>query len=196
MSVDLQHPWNIVFLAGFVVYIGIRHVYGSRLKSEKSVVRRIDGLEKGLLAVVALGSLLFPVLYLFTPVLRFADYRLPAFVPWAGVAVMLVALWLFRRSHADLGRQWSISLEVREDHRLITHGVYRSIRHPMYLAIWLWSLAQALLLENWLAGYGALLSFAPMYFIRTPREEALMCETFGEEYRAYMQRTGRILPFL
>jgi len=196
VSVDLQHPWNIVFLAGFVVYIGIRHVYGSRLKSEKSVVRRIDGLEKGLLAVVALGSLLFPVLYLFTPVLRFADYRLPAFVPWAGVAVMLVALWLFRRSHADLGRQWSISLEVREDHRLITHGVYRSIRHPMYLAIWLWSLAQALLLENWLAGYGALLSFAPMYFIRTPREEALMCETFGEEYRAYMQRTGRILPFL
>jgi len=196
VSVDLQHPWNIVFLAGFVVYIGIRQVFGGRLKAEKSVVRRIDGLEKGLLAVVALGSLLFPVLYLFTPLLRFADYRLPVFVPWAGAAVMLVALWLFRRSHADLGRQWSISLEVREDHQLITHGVYRSIRHPMYLAIWLWSLAQALLLENWLAGYGALLSFAPMYFIRTPREEALMCETFGEEYRAYMQRTGRILPFL
>ena len=196
MSVNLQHPWNIVFLVGFVVYIGIRHVYGSRLKSEKSVVRRIDVLEKGLLAVVALGSLLLPVLYLFTPALRFADYRLPVFVPWAGVAVMLVALWLFRRSHADLGRQWSISLEVREDHRLITHGVYRSIRHPMYLAIWLWSLAQALLLENWLAGYGALLSFAPLYFIRTPREEALMCETFGDEYRSYMERTGRILPFL
>ena len=54
MSVDLEHPWNIVFLAGFVVYIGIRHVYASRLKSEKSVVRRIDGLEKGLLAFVTL----------------------------------------------------------------------------------------------------------------------------------------------
>lgn len=66
----------------------------------------------------------------------------------------------------------------------------------MYLAIWLWSLAQALLLENWLAGCGALLSFAPLYFIRTPREEALMCETFGDEYRSYMERTGRILPFL
>ncbi len=65
----------------------------------------------------------------------------------------------------------------------------------MYLAIWLWSLAQALMLENWLAGYGALVSFVPIYFIRTPREEALMLETFGEEYRAYMERTGRILPF-
>ena len=194
MSVDLQHPWNIVFLAGFVVYIGIRHVYGSRLKSEKSVVRRIDGLEKGLLAFVTLGSLLLPVLYLFTPLLRIADYRLPAFVPWAGSAVMVAALLLFWRSHADLGRQWSISLEVREHHRLVTHGVYRSIRHPMYLAIWLWSLAQALLLENWLAGYGALVSFAPMYFIRTPREEALMCEVFGDEYRQYMGRTGRALP--
>ena len=195
MSVDLQHPWNIVFLAGFVVYTGIRHVYAGQLKAEKSVVHRIDGLEKGLLAFVTLGSLLLPVLYLFTPWLRFADYRLPAFVPWAGAVVMLVSLWLFWRSHADLGRQWSISLEVREDHRLITHGVYRSIRHPMYLAIWLWSLAQVLLLENWLAGASALVSFAPLYFLRTPREERLMCETFGEEYREYMGRTGRILPF-
>ena len=196
MSVDLQHPWNIVFLAGFVVYIGIRNVFAGRLKTEKSVVRRIDGLEKGLLAVVTLGSLLLPVLYLFTPLLRFADYRLPAFVPWAGAAVMLVALLLFWRSHADLGRQWSISLEVREDHRLITDGVYRSIRHPMYLAIWLWSLAQGLMLENWLAGWSALVTFAPMYIIRTPREEALMLETFGDEYHEYMNRSGRILPFL
>ena len=112
MSVDLQHPWNIVFLAGFVVYIGIRNVFANRVKAEKTAVRRIDGLEKGLLAVVTLGSLLLPVLYLFTPLLRFADYQLPVFAPWIGTVVMLFALWLFRRSHADLGRQWSISLPL------------------------------------------------------------------------------------
>ena len=196
MSVDLQHPWNIVFLAGFVLYIGIRHVFANRVKAEKSVIRRIDGLEKGLLGIVMLGGLLVPVLYLFTPLLRFADYRLPEFVPWIGTATMLFALWLFWRSHADLGRQWSISLEVREDHQLITHGVYRSIRHPMYLAIWSWSLAQGLMLENWLAGWSAFVTLAPMYIIRTPREEALMLETFGDEYREYMGGTGRILPGL
>ncbi len=194
MSIDLQHPGNIVFLVGFAVYIGIRREFGNRVKSDKSTIRRIDGLEKGLLGIVMIGSLLFPILYLFTPLFRFADYPRPAFVPWIGAALMLFALWMFWRSHVDLGRQWSISLEVREDHRLITHGVYRSIRHPMYLAIWLWSLAQGLLLENWLAGWSALVTFAPMYFIRTPREEALMLEAFGTDYRDYMTRSGRILP--
>jgi protein-S-isoprenylcysteine O-methyltransferase Ste14 len=194
VSVDLKHPWNIVFLAGFIVYVAIRHSYAARVRNVETKVRRIDGLEMGLMAAVMLGSLLLPVLYLFTPLLRFADYRLPTFSPWVGVLMMVFALWLFRRSHVDLGRQWSISLEVREDHRLITNGVYRTIRHPMYLSIWILSLAQGLMLENWLAGWAALVAFASMYFLRTPREEALMLETFGDEYRAYTNRSGRIFP--
>ena len=194
MKVDLDHPWNMVFLAGFFAYILIRRHYAESVKHEKSAVRRIDILEKGLMGFVMLGSLLAPILYLFTPLFRFADNRLPPFAPWVGTATMVVALWMFRRSHVDLGRHWSISLEVREGHRLITHGVYRRIRHPMYLAIWLWSLAQLLLLENWLAGCAALVTFAPMYILRTPREEALMLETFGDEYRSFIARSGRILP--
>jgi len=109
---------------------------------------------------------------------------------------MLAALWLFWRSHADLGRNWSYTLEVRKGHELITRGVYRTIRHPMYASIWLWCLAQGLLLSNWLAGWYALAAFAAMYFIRVPREEAMMREIFGQEYLDYMQRTGRILPRL
>ena len=66
----------------------------------------------------------------------------------------------------------------------------------MYLSIWLFSLAQALLLQNWLGGWSALVTFAPLYFVRTPREEALMCEHFGEDYRHYMGQTGRLLPRL
>ena len=68
---------------------------------------------------------------------NFADYRLPApylaaTVPWCGAAVMLAALWLFWRSHADLGWHWSATLEVREGHALVDRGVYRRVRHPMY----------------------------------------------------------------
>ena len=73
---------------------------------------------------------------------------------------MLAALWLFWRSHADLGQNWSVSLEIRKDHRIVQHGVYRLIRHPMYASIWLWSIAQALLLANWLAGWSAVVPFA------------------------------------
>ena len=107
---------------------------------------------------------------------------------------MCVALWLFWRSHADLGTNWSASLELRESHALITHGVYSRVRHPMYTAIFTWSTAQGLLLDNWLAGWSALATFVPMFLLRTPREERMMRQRFGEDYEEYVRRTGKLLP--
>ena len=187
-------PWNLVFLIGFIVYVCVRGVFKQRTKSNEKAVSRVDALEKALMAIVIPGALLLPVVYLFTPWLSFADYRLPAFAPWCGTVLMIAALWLFWRSHIDLGQNWSQTLELRKGHQVVKHGVYRSIRHPMYASIWLWCLAQGLLLENWLAGWYALVAFALMYFIRTPREEQMMCESFGQEYHDYMRKTGRLFP--
>ena len=187
-------PWNVAFFIGFIIYLGIRGKFASQVKRNELTVRRVDALERALMVFTIAGSTLPVLLYLFTPLLAFADYRLPTWAPWCGVPVMMAALWLFWRSHADLGLNWSVTLEIRKEHQLITGGIYRSIRHPMYAAIWLFSLAQALLLANWLAGWAALVVFAPMYFLRTPREERMMCEVFGQEYRDYMTRTGRLWP--
>jgi protein-S-isoprenylcysteine O-methyltransferase Ste14 len=189
-------PWNIVFLIGFIAYVVIRGIYGSRVKNNEKAVSRADGLDRAVMVIVFMGCLLLPVVYLFTPWLAFADYHLPAFVPWFGAAVMVVALWLFWRSHADLGHNWSVTLELRKGHQLVKDGVYRSIRHPMYASILLFGLGQGLLLQNWLAGWSAFLAFALMYFVRTPREEHMMCEFFGQEYRDYMRRTGRVFPLI
>jgi protein-S-isoprenylcysteine O-methyltransferase Ste14 len=188
-------PWNLVFLVGFIVYLGIRYVFARRTRGNEKAVSRV-GWDRILITLVSIGSLLLPILYLFTPWLAFADYRLPPGVPWFGTLVMCFALWLFWRSHADLGPNWSVTLEVRKGHQLVRHGVYHSIRHPMYASIWLISVAQGLLLQNWLAGWSALVTFALMYFVRTSREERMMCEVFGREYRAYMRQTGRIFPRL
>jgi protein-S-isoprenylcysteine O-methyltransferase Ste14 len=186
--------WNFVFFIGFVVYVCLRGVFKQRTKDNEQAVSCADLLEKTLIAIVIPGSLLLPVAYLFTSWLAFADYHLPAFAPWCGVVLLVAALWLFYRSHADLGQNWSVTLELRKGHHLVKHGVYRSIRHPMYASIWLWCLAQGLLLENWLAGWYALLAFALMYFVRTPREEKMMCEFFGQEYHDYIRQTGRLFP--
>jgi protein-S-isoprenylcysteine O-methyltransferase Ste14 len=64
----------------------------------------------------------------------------------------------------------------------------------MYASIWLWCLAQGLMLENWLAGWTCFVAFAAMYFLRTPREERMMREFFGQEYQDYMAQTGRLFP--
>lgn len=204
--------WNVVYLVGLVVYIAIRGVFGGRTKGNVKVVSRVDVSDRALVAVVFIGNIVLPALYLFTPWLRFADYSrcgIPGagyamgdgcemgwmtFLPWGGAVVMVRALWLFWREHVDLGLNWSITLEMRKDHELIVHGVYRRVRHPMYAAIFLFAIAQGFLLQNWLAGWGGFGSFAILYLVRTPREEKMMLEFFGEPYRDYLKRTGRLWP--
>jgi len=107
---------------------------------------------------------------------------------------LVIGLWLFYRSHADLGTNWSITLELREQHRLITQGVYRRIRHPMYLALALYSIGQALVIPNWVAGPSNLIAFAILCALRVRAEERMMVEEFGDEYAAYSARTKRLIP--
>jgi protein-S-isoprenylcysteine O-methyltransferase Ste14 len=189
-------PRNLVFLAGFIVYIAIRGRFAQRTKANVKTVRRVDRVEIVLLVLVGLTSLLLPALYLVTPLLAFADYPLPLAAWWCGFALMAASVVLFYRSHADLGLNWSATLEMREGHTLVTQGVYRAVRHPMYAAILLFDLAQGLMLANWLAGWSALAMFVRLYAVRAPREERMMLDRFGDDYREYIGRTGRLIPRL
>jgi protein-S-isoprenylcysteine O-methyltransferase Ste14 len=186
--------WSVLFLVGFLAYVIIRGVFEQRNKNNEQLLSRAGGRDRFLILIMAVGGLLLPILYLFTPWLRFADYRLPTFLPWIGAVVMVGALFLFWRSHSDLGENWSRTLEIRKGHQLVTHGIYRRIRHPMYAAIWLFSLAQGLLLQNWLAGWSAFAAFAVMYFLRISEEERMMDDFFGEKYSDYKRQTGRLFP--
>lgn len=162
----------------------------------RTVVRSDKGpAERALLAFVSL-AFLCALLWVATPAFRFADYPLRpvAFVP--GLACLMLGLWLLYRSHADLGANWSVTLEVREGHRLVTGGVYRRLRHPMYLALLLHGLGQALVLPNWLAGPAYLAAFILLVACRLGPEERLMAETFGADYQAYRARTRRLIPGL
>ena len=64
----------------------------------------------------------------------------------------------------------------------------------MYSAFWLWAFAQALLLPNWVAGLSGIVGFGILFFGRVSREERIMLDTFGDQYREYMVRTYRVLP--
>ena len=66
----------------------------------------------------------------------------------------------------------------------MTEGIYRFVRHPMYSAFFAWGVAQALLLPNWIAGPAGLVGFAILFFGRVGREEQMMIEAFGDQYRA------------
>jgi protein-S-isoprenylcysteine O-methyltransferase Ste14 len=85
---------------------------------------------------------------------------------------------------------------VREQHALIKSGVYRLVRHPMYSSFFLLGAAQMLLLPNWLAGTSGLIGAGMLFAFRVLREERMMLESFGDEYRSYMANTKRIIPWI
>ncbi len=192
----VTQPWNLVFLAGLVICVLTRGRFARQTRANRITERYVGPREIILLIAVMLTALVVPLLYLFTPLLAFADYELPEWAHWTGLLIMPAALWLFWRSHRDLGLNWSATLEMREGHHVVKHGVYRRIRHPMYAAMWLFSMSQALLLDNWLAGWGVVVAFGFMYFDRVPREESMMRQRFGEEYQTWSRQTGRLFPRL
>lgn len=185
---------KIIWVIGVLSWFAIRYPHDRRSKRTAKTHREVGAREFFSLAISTLGLGIIPAIYVFTGAPRFADYPFHAIQAVAGAAVFLFALWLFYRTHKDLGRNWSVTLEVRNEHKLVTNGVYNSVRHPMYSAFWLWGVAQAIVLPNWFAGLAGLVGFGTLFFLRVGNEEKMMADTFGDEYRAYMKRTARIIP--
>lgn len=183
-----------VYLLGLLAGSTIRWHYTRTYRRRARTAGNRPHVDTPLVYLPFLGMILVPAVYILTPLLSFADYFLPQWAGWAGTVVYAAAFILLWRSHADLGPAFSPVTEITEGQHLVTGGVYRFIRHPMYAAHLLWALAQPLLLWNWIAGFSMLATFLPLYLVRVPREETMMEEAFGDEYRAYMQRTGRIIP--
>jgi protein-S-isoprenylcysteine O-methyltransferase Ste14 len=188
-------PWvaKAAVLVSSIVMVVIRAPHGQRSRGVTVAKSRRGPLEIALLTIAWLGFFV-PLLWIATPWLAFADYPLRPIPFVAGIVCLAVGLWFFHRSHADLGTNWSVTLEVREAHQLVTHGIYRTVRHPMYAALFLYSVGQALAVPNWVAGPSYLVAFGLLFALRLGPEERMMREEFGADYDAYMARTKRLVP--
>lgn len=129
-------------------------------------------------------------------ILAFARFDLPAGLRWLGTVLLVAgASWVFWVNRT-LGQNFSGTLSLRDDHRLVKIGPYRWMRHPMYPGFLVIAAGMLLLSANWLLGVPVLLGVILVMVVRTPREERMLLERFGDEYRRYRARTGRFLPRL
>jgi protein-S-isoprenylcysteine O-methyltransferase Ste14 len=186
---------EIVWFAGLVGWYIIRHPFERRANKVGVSKSLFDWRESGLLALAFVGLWLVPLIYALTGFPASLDRPLIPAIAVLGVVILCAALALFYRSHVELGRNWSISLQIRDEHRLIKSGIYRLIRHPMYSSFFLLAIAQLALLPNWFAGSTGLIGVALLYAFRVWPEEQMMVERFGTEYRDYMAQTGRLIPW-
>ena len=187
---------ELVFLAFMLAIHGSRALLVRGRPRGPSATSRVTGLDRLLKAVNLLGAQLLPVVYVLTPWLEAWDFTLPVWAGALGVVLAAACLWLLWCCHAALGRSWTSKVELHRGHALVTGGIYGHVRHPIYGKLLLWGAAQLLLLQNWIAGSSGFLFALAFYLARVRREEAMLLEQFGDSYRAYMERTGRLLPRL
>jgi protein-S-isoprenylcysteine O-methyltransferase Ste14 len=167
---------------------------GERVMPDREAVKR-EG--RGMFAVrVVMFFLLLGwlALYAINPTwLGVLSVPFPDWLRWVGFALGLASLGFWSWTQVALGKEWSPQLQLREEHHLVTTGPYTRIRHPLYTAMLGYGTSLALVTANWVFVVLAVAVIAGL-FARVPREEQMMIEEFGEEYKAYMQRTGRFFP--
>lgn len=186
-------------LTGVILFTGAGVSIYFRHRADRAaggrVPRSADG--RAMEAVIRLFGLalwLTPLVYLANPAwLAWAKMGLPEWARWTGVAAGLACAagiyWLFR----SIGTGITPTSVTRERHELSTRGPYRWIRHPLYTFGTAWFVSLGVSSDTWLIAGLGILAFIVMA-VRTPREEAQLVATFGDEYRRYMARTGRFLP--
>jgi protein-S-isoprenylcysteine O-methyltransferase Ste14 len=187
---------EIIWVLGIVAWYFIRRPYERRAKRVRVVSHRRSPSEIIGLVAALFGLAIIPGFYVATGIPEVGDY--PA-RPWAiafGAVIFVLAMWVFRRTHKELGRNWSVTLEIRDKHELIRGGPYALVRHPMYTSFLLMGIGQAFLLSNWIVGLAGLFGFAVLFLLRVNKEERMMLEMFGSQYQDYMERTKRIIPYV
>jgi protein-S-isoprenylcysteine O-methyltransferase Ste14 len=187
---------TLVYLAALAASIVIRSPHDRRSQKTQVSEDRRGALEVALLVLMGVAVLGLPLVHAASGWLAFADHAQPAWAFVLGLGLCALWLWLFWRTHADLGANWSVSLQLRTEHRLVTTGVYARVRHPMYSALFVQAGAQACLLANWVAGPAMLAAFALMFALRLGPEERMLAERFGAEYELYARRTKRLVPWV
>ena len=134
------------------------------------------------------------VLYIFYPLLfPWLVLPFPDWLRWIGVIIGFISLFLIWWVHSTLGREFSKALTIQEQHKMVTDGPYRRVRHPMYTAFLIYCLTWFLIAGH-LLFFIAFLLLLLFIIARMPKEEEMLVAQFGDEYKEYMNRTGRLLP--
>jgi len=188
-------------LAAAILFTGMGISIYHRRKADKDsgekISRKVDGTP--MMTAIRIGGLILwlsPCVYLINPNwMAWSKVGLPDSVRWVGVGLGVLCVlgiyWLF----SSIGSGITPTSATRKEHKLVTNGIYRYVRHPLYTVSSSMFIAFGMMADNWFIPALGILAFIGMA-IRTPKEEANLIEKFGDEYREYMKRTGRFLPKL
>jgi protein-S-isoprenylcysteine O-methyltransferase Ste14 len=186
-------------LAALILFTGASTSIYFRMKADRDsgekLSRNADGMPMMLvIRIFGLVLWLSPIVYLINPQwMTWSKVGLPEWARWFGFGLGVIVVGLIYWLFASIGSGITPVSATRKEHKLVTHGIYRWVRHPLYIVGSSLYVSFGLMADNWFIILLAVLAFIAMA-VRTPKEEANLIEKFGDEYREYMKRTGRFLP--
>ncbi len=191
---------NTFRIFGTIIFMTSMFISGySRRKANKVTGEKVSWKDEGIVMILLLriGGLLFwfsLIGYLIhPPILAWSKVGLPEWSRWIGVGTGFICAILIYWLFSSIGSNISPTVGTRKEHKLITHGIYRWVRHPLYSVGTLLFLSFAAIADSWFIAVMAVLAFI-LLALRLPNEEAHLIEKFGDEYREYMKTTGAFLP--
>ena len=135
----------------------------------------------------------FILLFVWQPPLRFLPDS--AVFEWTGFATVLAGMGIAIWARFILGRNWSATITIKQDHEIVRRGPYAVVRHPIYSGIMLAMLGTAIYFGTLRGLLAVALTFSG-WWLKSRMEEAFLIEQFGAQYRAYQRHVKALIPFI
>jgi protein-S-isoprenylcysteine O-methyltransferase Ste14 len=189
-----------IILPVLIIAFAIHRGYYAKNHSQPEGVtlkKRQEGIASKVSGVLGMIGFISVIVFVISPSwLAFAGLPFPIWLRWTGIALALTGFALLQWAQVTLGKNWSDTPRMMKEQTLITSGPYQFIRHPIYTAFVLILSSTILISANWLIGLTWIGMTIMEVISRIGFEESLMLEYFGDQYREYMKKTGRLLPRL
>ena len=183
-----------IFVIILLLIAIIRLYYGRHKLTTKYKISINPILERINSYLVSFGMIYFPLLNIYFSFFDKFKFNVPVCIKILSAIFLVLSLEIFYLRHKELADNWTPFVEIKDKQKLIKTGIYKYIRHPMYLSLWIFVIFQGFLLSNIFIEIIGILTWANLYFIRISNEEKMMIDTFGNEYKEYIENTVRILP--
>ncbi len=192
-----ENPFRValVVVIALTMAVTVYHRFQAASSGEKISHEPEGYVFATILRLAGLGLWISTLVYLLSPPLvQWASVPLPPWVRWSGVATGVSCSRLMYWTLSSLGKNLTDTVITRAEATLVTHGPYRWVRHPFYVTAALLMASVTILTANWLIGLSSLIVLF-LLNVRTPKEEQMLIERFGQQYRDYMAKTGRFFPW-
>lgn len=193
---ETETVFRIVSPVLIIAFAAHRGYYVRRHGEEQNTLKkREEGLASKIAGLLGMLGFVAILVYAINPTwLAWSSLPVPLWMRWTGVVIALLGFALLQWAQNTLGKNWSDTPRLIKEQSLITSGPYQFIRHPIYTAFLLILGSTLLISANWLIGLAWIGMTVLEVASRIGFEENLMLEYFGDQYREYMKRTGRLLP--